>query len=257
VQGFSWPEPDRLDARNAALEPREPWEDQRVGAPDLLEAEGQILILYAGGDDAGIGVAALDPAGNFQRTAAEPILAPAQDWETDRVGSPAVLEDGDGGILLLYTGGDGNGIGLARRAADGSFVRHPPQPLWRPEAAAAQGRWSGLQRLADPDIAGIADDGRLRLFFAAYGVVSGGSTGDPVASPDWSIGLALLDASAPDLAATWDPFGPVLAERMGAGEAAARNERGGSAMPWEDGWRILWAESLPGGGSVLRGAVCP
>ncbi|MBI5502962.1 MAG: hypothetical protein HY907_22145 [Deltaproteobacteria bacterium] len=260
VQRFRWPSPGRLEAGDVLLEPEEPWEGSRVGAPDLLELGDVVLLFYAGGDDAGIGLAVRDASGTFGRFSRFPELAPVLAWEEGRVGSPGAVFVGPGEVLLFYTGGVDAGVGLARSPPSGAggFERVADEPLLQPAGAAVAGRWTELERLADPDVAEQAGDGRWRVFFAARGVVrAGDDPGGGAVSPDWSVGLALVEVREFVPPVTFDPFGPVLAERTGAGEGSVRDERGASVVRWGGGWRMLWSEPREGGGSVVRAAACP
>ena len=110
---------------------------------------------------------------------------------------------------------------------------------------------------ADPDVTGRSDDGRLRVFFAGLGVDRPGADGSGGGTGNGSIGLALVDPSAPGAAVTFDPWGPVLAARTGLGEGSVRDEWGPSVVRWGDGWRMVWWEPAEGGGTVVRAAACP
>ncbi|MBI5490610.1 MAG: hypothetical protein HY905_24970 [Deltaproteobacteria bacterium] len=258
VQRLAWPSTGRLEEGYVVLEPEEAWEGSRVGAPDVLELTDGTRLFYAGGDDAGIGVARLDAGGAFVRAAGGPVLTPDSGWEAGRVGSPGAAEDGEGGILLFYTGGDDAGVGLARGTpGEEVFERVSGEPLLPPAAAAVEGRWTELDRLADPDVSGRTDDGSRRIFFAARGIVRAGEDAGAAVPPDWSIGLALVEPRPSVPLVTFDPFGPVLADRTGVGEESVRDERGASVVRWGNGWRMIWWEPQDGGGSVVRAAVCP
>lgn len=258
IRSFVWPAEGRIDADAAAplLEPSLPWEGDRVGAPDVVVADGATRLFYAGGDDAGIGLAVAD-GGVFRRAGDGPILAPLEPWEAGRVGGPAAWSDGDGGIVLLYAGGDGAGLGAARSGADGSYARISAAPVLAPSGMAVPGRWDELDRLADPAAAGATGEGAIRVFVAARGVLLSGADAGTGGPPDWSIGMALARVSADGVAMVADPYGPVLAERTGLGSANMREERDPGVLPVAGGWRMLYAEPLDGGGSGLRAAACP
>jgi len=142
IHRFAWPSPTRLVAAPGTplLEPLATWEEGRVGAPSLLAAGGTVWLFYAGGADAGIGLAAADATGSFVRVSDGPILAPSATWEDGRVGAPAAAVDGEGNVLLLYSGGGGAGIGAARWTSDGTFERLPASPLLLPGVLEAPGR---------------------------------------------------------------------------------------------------------------------
>jgi len=242
------------------LAPAEPWEGDRVGAPTVAARDGALYLFYAGGDDAGVGLAVAGAGGPFVRRSDRPVLVPAEPWEAGRVGAPAVWP-ADGELHLLYAGGDGAGIGLALEQPDGAGWRSVGPPVLTPAALAVPDRWTDLDAITEPDVAEVAPDGSSVWIVAARGRTIGGGLAAEAAIPDWSLG-ALRVAPAERLPAPprFEPWGwgPIVAGRTGVGAAAVRDERAPGARRTADGWELWFVE--PGDsarGPRLRLATCP
>ena len=240
------------------LTPQDDWEDDRVGAPAVVVHDGTPYLFYAGGDDQGIGLAVAGADRTFVRRSHHPLLAPAEPWEAGRLGAPAVWPH-DGELQLLYVGGDGAGIGLARPDADGrSWRRVGHEPLVVPADLTSPGRWIDLVAVAEPDVGILADDGSAVWFVAGHGRLLGA---DPHADPpplEWSLGALLVEPAEPLPHLQPQPWNPLVAGRTGLGPEAVRHERAPGARPTADGWELLYVE--PGDatrGARLRTATCP
>lgn len=259
---FDFAAPTRLVAGPGAplLAPEQPWEGDRVGAPAVAARDGELHLFYAGGDDAGIGLAVARAGGLFVRRSDGPVLAPTEPWEAGRAGAPAVWPVG-GELRLLYAGGDGAGIGLAREEIEGTRWRSIGGPVVVPGTLEAPDRWVALEAIAEPDVADVAPDGSSVWLFAARGRVLGGGIAADDAPPDWSLGAlrAMPDGPLP-AAPILEPWawGPVVAGRTGVGAAAVREERAPGTRRTAGGWELWYVE--PGDstrGSRLRLATCP
>jgi hypothetical protein len=88
-----------LGPAEPALEPREPWEQGRVGSPSVVEFLGEVLLFYEAGDGAAVGVARANGERRLLLTPAS-LERPGRWEKIERVGAPdAVLS---GGLLLVY-----------------------------------------------------------------------------------------------------------------------------------------------------------
>ena len=259
LQRFAWDSPARLVAESAGplLGPEAPWEAERVGAPALVRDDDRWLLFYAGGVEAGIGLAESEASGAFSRVADEPVLDPVLPWEDGRVGAPAAVADGDGTLLLFYEGAGGAGIGAARGSVVGGFERFGEAPLLVPQDLAVEDRWSELDRIAEPEVPFGESTATLALLAAGHGLLATGGAPAPDATADWSLGLVLVEPSATGLSWTADPFGPVLAGRTGVGEAGERDERSPGLLRTDTGWWLLYEETDAAGGRRIRAATCP
>lgn len=252
--------PTRLVAADDAplLVPRDDWEADRVGAPAVVVHDGTTYLFYAGGDDQGLGLATAGADRVFVRRTHDPLLAPAEPWEAGRIGAPAVWPHDDE-LQLLYVGGDGAGIGLARPDADGTAWRRVGDgPLVAPADLAVPGRWVDLAAVAEPDV-GLAPDGESIVWFVAgRGRVLGGAMDPDTAPLEWSLGALLVQPAEPLPDPRPEPWGPLVAGRTGLGPESARHERAPGARTTPDGWELLYVE--PGDatrGARLRAASCP
>lgn len=243
------------------LTPQEAWEGDRVGAPAVARVEGSTWLFYAGGDDAGLGLAVADADGVFRRRTDGPLLAPTTAWEAGRIGAPAVWPVG-GELRLLYVGGDGAGLGLALPETGGTAWRKLDDgPLVAPDALGVPERWVDLAAIGEPDVVDAADDGSALWFVAGRGRVLGGGIGPDEAPLEWSLGVLLVEPHLllPPLPLRRPgPWGPVAAGRTGVGPEAVREERAPGARRTADGWELLYVEPGDAGrGARLRSAACP
>lgn len=247
-------------AGDPLLSPAEPWEGDRVGAPAVAVRDGEWHLFYAGGDDAGIGLAVARAGGLFLRRSDRPVLAPTEPWEAGRVGAPAVWPV-EGEMRLLYAGGDGAGIGLALEQPDGTGWRGAGGPVLTASALAVPDRWVDLDAIAEPDVADVAPDGSSVWIVAARGRTVGGGLAAEAAVPDWSLGAVLAaPAERSPALPRFEPsgWGPVVAGRTGVGAAAVRDERAPGARRTAGGWELWYVESGDAArGPRLRLATCP
>jgi hypothetical protein len=81
-----------------ALEPREPWEQGRVGSPSVVEFRGETLLFYEAGDGAAIGLAR--PGERRLLLTPASLERPGRWQKIERVGAPDAVSSG--GLLLVY-----------------------------------------------------------------------------------------------------------------------------------------------------------
>lgn len=139
------------------LAPDAAWEGSRVGSPSAFFDGGQVVLYYAGGDGAGVGIAVSDDGLTWRKYDGNPVFAvqgsgserkcsasavnadcPSGErcygglclarWERGRVNAPSVLSAG-GTYLMFYEGGQGEGIGLATSKDGLSFEKYRDDPV--------------------------------------------------------------------------------------------------------------------------------
>ncbi len=137
--GIHWSEPPRI-----VLPPRKEtgWEDD-INRPVVLKREGSYHMWYTGqakGRSA-IGYATSADGVVWERKADRPVLAAEQPWEKVAVMCPHVIWDGPGRLFRMwYSGGDQyepDAIGYATSSDGLNWTRHPANPVFRPDPAAA------------------------------------------------------------------------------------------------------------------------
>jgi hypothetical protein len=123
-------------------------------------------VLWAGVSDAGSGQTdavlrwELDPAEGWQPSGAV-FVAEQATWEAGRVSAPFVIRRG-GELLLLYVGGAGAGLGLARSTDGVNWERDPNNPIVSPTG------WEddGDAPLGSPSLA-LHPDGSSWIWYTA------------------------------------------------------------------------------------------
>lgn len=200
-----------------------------AGGPSAL-VEGDRIDLYFGlGDGSAIRRATSTDGGRTFTAATSPVLTAAGGWEQGFLGSPAIVRF-QGALYLLYEGGPGAGIGIARVEGDAAS-RLSDAPILAPESVGDALSWRDLSAIGAP--AALVTGGALRVYFTGRGVegrdaVVGGVT-TPAGAND-SIGLA---ASLDAVHFSLYPGGPVLARvtnlrtYLGEREAVVRLREGG------------------------------
>ena len=121
---------------------------------------------------------AIDPSGeglSFESTRVG--LTPSSAWENGRVGAPSAAWV-EGQIVLLYEGGDGEGIGLTA-SADGAFT-NAASPVIVPGDLEDPARFSDVTEVRAPfAYVSRAESGRrvLRIYLGAQGIARPASPG--------------------------------------------------------------------------------
>lgn len=121
------------------------WDSVVVSMPTVAEFQGRKLLYYSGrgrGDSYGVGVAAQQPDGSFERQvdaslfSAEALGTPEGDWNYEAQNTPEAVVIGDE-LWLYYNGDVGNGylaIGAGTSADGVRFEQHPDNPLFTVDA---------------------------------------------------------------------------------------------------------------------------
>jgi hypothetical protein len=103
-----------LGPAELALEPRDPWEQGRVGSPSAVEFRGETLLFYEAGGGAAVGVARVSSGERRLLLTPASLERPGRWEKIERVGAPdAVLS---GGLLLVYFTARGSKVPLLARA---------------------------------------------------------------------------------------------------------------------------------------------
>jgi hypothetical protein len=180
-----------------------------LGAPSVVPV-GEGLVLVAGrGDGSGIVRASSEDGVVFARDD-RLVLEPASSWEAGWVGSPGVAAWAEG-IVMLYEGGRGVGIGVARLESSGA-QRVSEQPWLTPSTFEDPVLWRRVERVGSPFA--IGREGVLLVYLTVRGTEGSDAVTQAgeayVADANDSIGLA----STRDLRGV-EVFagGPVLARR--------------------------------------------
>lgn len=107
------------------------WEGAHVSQPSVAEDGGLLLMAYAGGGGAGIGLAISQDGLTWSRGDA-PVLEPVDGWEGGELSHPSLVAE-PGRILLFYLGADGGGMGVAASTDGGAtFERLVAGPVFEP-----------------------------------------------------------------------------------------------------------------------------
>ena len=137
ASGWSW-SPEGTVALEAA---REGWEAGSIDAPCVVRDGDAWRMYYTGGDGAGIGLATSDDGKRWVRHADNPVLSPAQAWESEGgVTHASVLPDDDGWVMW-YAGGEGAGIGRATSEDGVSWQRTQEAPVFTPSGSEGDTLW--------------------------------------------------------------------------------------------------------------------
>ncbi len=191
----------------------------RVGAPSAIAREDRVDLFVAVGDGASIGLALSGDEGRSFTWSSDAVLVPEAAWEAGFVGSPAAFER-DGETYVLYEGGPGFGIGLAKAGSSG-LARVGEEPALVPEDLEDASFWRAVQSIGSPFA--LVDGDIVRVYVTARGIEQGTATtqsGPVPGEPNDSIGLfATRDLQAFDRF----PTGPVFTTLSGL--FGARGER--------------------------------
>ena len=162
------------------------------------------------------------------------------------MGSPGAFEH-DGETYVLYEGGAGAGIGLARLEG-GALSRVSSEPVLVPEDLEDAAFWRGIQSIESP-FALVSGD-IVRVYVTAHGIEGGTAktpSGSVAAKPNDSIGLF----ATRDLA-TFDrfPTGPVYTTISGL--FGAQGEREPTVRVTADG-AALYFVATDASGTISSG----
>jgi hypothetical protein len=197
-----------VDPTTAVLEPAAD-DAGCLGAPSVVAAGEGLVLVASRGDGSGIVRAFSEDGVVFTREDAL-VLEPASSWEAGWVGSPGVAA-WSGGIVMLYEGGRGAGIGMARLESSGA-ERMSEGPWLAPSTFEDPVLWRHVERVGSPFAVGR--EGVLLVYLTVRGVEGSDAVTQAgevyVADANDSIGLA----STRDLRGV-EVFagGPVLARR--------------------------------------------
>lgn len=183
-----------------------------LAQPSALATDEGFLLFYEVDGGAAIDLA-IDPSGeglSFESTRVG--LTPSSAWENGRVGAPSAAWV-EGQIVLLYEGGDGEGIGLTA-SADGAFT-NAASPVIVPGDLEDPARFSDVTEVRAPfAYVSRAESGRrvLRIYLGAQGIARPASPGGTFDQSNLSIAAvgAYLDGPVESLDFTPHPANPVL-----------------------------------------------
>jgi hypothetical protein len=136
----------------------------QVGAPALVRSGSGLTLYFAGAGGARIERATSGNGAGFSRDPTPVLVADPGGWEQGRVSSPSVVSF-HGTTYLLYEGGQGAGIGLAR-IAGGQAQRVGNEPLIAPSTV-EDIFWRDVTAVGTPDA--IVVDGVVRIYFTGRG----------------------------------------------------------------------------------------
>ncbi len=201
-----------------------------LGAPSVVPGGDGVVLVASRGDGSGIVRAWSHDGVEFVREEAL-VLGPVHAWEAGWVGAPGIAA-WSGGIVMVYEGGRGAGIGIARLGSSGAD-RVSEQPWLMPANFEDPVLWRHVERVGSPSA--VAHEGALLVYLTVRGVEGSDAVTKAgevyVADANDSIGLA----STRDLLGV-EVFsgGPVLARRtnlrayLGEAEPALFLEGGAS-----------------------------
>ncbi len=203
-----------------------------VGAPSVVRRDNQLDMIAAIGKPSRIVLARSVDDGQTFDVVADPLLEAADPWENGSVGSPSVF-DFQGSTFLLYEGGQGAGIGLAKVLTNHAH-RTQPNPILFPASVMDPVFWRDITNVGRPQAVVVGDS--VRILFTARGIEGFSamtSAGNAAAEPNDSIGLATtIDLQSFALF----PTGPVytrlvnLRAYLGESEATMRMAPNGAEM---------------------------
>ncbi len=151
------------DPDTPVLEAQAADQDQ-VGAPALVESGSGFTLYFTSSGGARIERATSSNGTSFSRDATPVLVADAGGWENGRVGSPSVVSF-RGTTYLLYEGGQGSGIGLAR-IEGGQAQRVGAGPLITPSMV-EDAFWRDVTAVGTPDA--VVVDNVVRIYFTGRG----------------------------------------------------------------------------------------
>ncbi len=119
--------------------PEAGWEGDALRDPAALAEGERLRVWYAARGGGGVGLLESGDGGETWRRDGQPVLEPAEPWEDGRVQRPHVVRDPAGGLVLLWEGGRGGGIGRAV-SEDGHVWRREPagEPLLAPACGGSE-----------------------------------------------------------------------------------------------------------------------
>jgi hypothetical protein len=153
-----------VDPTTAVLEP-EDGDAGCLGAPSVVAAGEGLVLVASRGDGSGIVRASSEDGIVFTRED-ELVLEPSSSWEAGWVGSPGVAVWA-GGVVMLYEGGRGAGIGMARLEPSGA-ERVSEEPWLTPSAFEDPVLWRHVERVGSPFAVG--HEGVLLAYLTVRGV---------------------------------------------------------------------------------------
>ena len=215
--------------------------------PSAIKQDDRVVLYVARGDGTAIVRASSQDGVSFTRDE-RVVLSPSEDgsiaaeWERGWIGSPGVVALEDGSTLMLYEGGRGSGIGLARVDAPGntgSARRLMDRPCLTPLSFENGTFWRDIEKVRSPFP--IVINKSLFVYLTVRGVEGSDAstkTNDiyPADIND-SIGMAVLHGYASEMLADMlsvdtFPTGPLFARRtnmrayLGESEPAVHVETG-------------------------------
>ncbi len=183
-------------------------DQNEVGAPALVQSSAGYTLYFTSAGGARIERATSSDGKSFSRDATPVLVADPGGWENGRVASPSVVSF-HGTTYLLYEGGHGAGIGVAR--IDGGTAKRIGQgPLVTPAKVDSR-FWRDLTTVGTPDA--VVVDGVVRIYFTGRGAEGADAIDQGNALPaaiNDSIGLVTTRDFA---RLSYFPLGPVFARR--------------------------------------------
>ena len=188
------------------------WEDGQIGDPCVIQEDGEWLLYYTGGDDAGIGLATSENGLDWVRHPDNPILSPWNEWEQrGGVAHPSVLRD-ESGWVLFFVGGEGAGVGRATSTDGITWTRTAHTPIFTPSGTGGTSLWDRDAVLHATIVQRVTPTGRtlLQMWYGGARLNAGG---------DYDIALGIAGSFD---GIHWDRFllAPVLHDG-GLGESEA------------------------------------
>ena len=198
------------DPADPVLEASVPEDLSQVGSPALVVDGGELTMFFVSAAGAAIHRATSSDGIAFTRDPAAVLTADATSWEAGRIESPSVV-DHRGARYLIYEGGVGRGIGVARLAEGIATRLDPSSPAFEANDVVDAVFWRALSKVASPH-ALVVDD-VVRIYFAGRG-----AEGSDAIAANQSIPADVNDSIG--LVTTRDfssferfPVGPVFARR--------------------------------------------
>jgi hypothetical protein len=206
--------------------------EKRAGAPSAIAHDSHVDLFVEVGEGKAIGLAKSDDGGRTFAWAEAKLLTPSETWENGAIGSPGAFERG-GATYVLYEGGAGAGIGLAKLDG-GALARVSAAPVLRPADLEDASFWRSVKAIGTP-FALVSGD-VVRVYVTGHGIETGNAvsaSGVVPAAPNDSIGLfATLDLATFDRYPTGAVFGTIagLTGSLGEREPAARATASGADL---------------------------